>query len=86
MKIDVRLVNETLWMTQSDMVQLFQCSTDNISLHLKNIYEEGELDRPATTEDFSVVQQEGKRTVRRKMTLRRNTRNFPSGVGNIKRR
>ena len=38
-KIDIRLVNETLWMTQSDMAQLFQCSSDNISLHLKNIYE-----------------------------------------------
>jgi len=38
-RIDIRLVNETLWMTQSDMAQLFQCSSDNISLHLKNIYE-----------------------------------------------
>jgi len=38
-KIDIRLVNETLWMTQSDMSELFQCSSDNISLHLKNIYE-----------------------------------------------
>jgi len=68
-KVDVRLENETLWMTQSDMARLFQCSTDNISLHLKNIYEEGELERLATTEDFSVVRLEGKRTVRRKMTF-----------------
>ena len=68
-KIDIRLVNETLWMTQSDMAQLFQCSSDNISLHLKNIYEEGELQESATTEDFSVVRREGKRTVRRKMTF-----------------
>ena len=68
-KIDIRLVNETLWMTQSDMARLFQCSTDNISLHLKNIYDEGELDRNSTTEDFSVVRLEGKRTVRRKMTF-----------------
>ena len=68
-KIDIRLVNETLWMTQSDMARLFQCSTDNISLHLKNIYDEGELDRDSTTEDFSVVRLEGKRTVRRKMTF-----------------
>jgi len=68
-KIDVRLENETLWMTQSDMARLFQCSTDNISLHLKNIYDEGELDRDSTTEDFSVVRLEGKRTVRRKMTF-----------------
>ncbi|MCD6486829.1 MAG: virulence RhuM family protein [Syntrophobacterales bacterium] len=68
-KIEVRLVNETLWMTQADMARLFQCSTDNISLHLKNIYEEGELERSSTTEDFSVVRQEGKRSVRRKMTF-----------------
>jgi len=68
-KIDVRLENETLWMTQSDMARLFQCSTDNISLHLKNIYDEGELDRDSTTEDFSAVRLEGKRTVRRKMTF-----------------
>ncbi|MCD6117954.1 virulence RhuM family protein [bacterium] len=68
-KIDVRLENETLWMTQSDMARLFQCSADNISLHLKNIYDEGELGRDSTTEDFSVVRLEGKRTVRRKMTF-----------------
>jgi len=66
-KIDTRLVNETLWMTQTDMAQLFQCSADNISLHLKNIYDEGELSREATAEEFSVVRKEGGRAVRRKM-------------------
>lgn len=66
-KVDVRLVNETLWMTQSDMAQLFQCTADNISLHLKNIYDEGELNQEATTEEFSVVRKEGSRAVRRKM-------------------
>lgn len=66
-KVDVQLVNETLWMTQADMAQLFQCSTDNISLHLKNIYEEGELTQKATTEEFSVVRNEGLRSVRRKL-------------------
>lgn len=54
-RLDVRLEHETLWMSQSNMAQLFQCSGDNISLHLKNIYEEGELDRAATTKEFSVV-------------------------------
>jgi len=68
-KIDIRLVNETLWMNQSDMAQLFQCSPDNVSLHLKNIFEEGELQESATTEDFSVVRCEGKRAIRRKMTF-----------------
>ncbi len=66
-KVDVRLVNESLWMTQSDMALLFQCSADNISLHLKNIYDEGELSREATSEEFSVVRKEGSRAVRRKM-------------------
>ena len=68
-KLEVRLERETLWMSQSDMAQLFQCSTDNISLHLKNIYEERELDPQATTEDFSVVRQESQRQIRRKLTL-----------------
>lgn len=58
-KLDIRLERDTLWMTQSDMAQLFQCSVDNISLHLKNIYAEGELDPSATAEDSSVVHQEG---------------------------
>lgn len=66
-KIDVRLVNETLWMTQADMARLFHCSADNISLHLKNIYEEGELIQAATAEEFSVVRKEGNRAVRRRM-------------------
>lgn len=66
-KLEVRLRNESLWMTQSDMAQLFQCSTDNVSLHLKNIYEEGELVQEATTEDFSVVREEGEREVQRRL-------------------
>ncbi len=68
-KLDVRLERETLWMTQSDMAQLFQCSADNISLHLKNIYDEGELTEAATTEEFSAVRQEGTRQVRRMLTF-----------------
>lgn len=68
-RLDVRVHNESLWMTQSDMAQLFQCSTDNVSLHLKNIYEEGELALEATTEDFSVVRLEGDREVQRRLTF-----------------
>jgi hypothetical protein len=64
-RLETRLENETLWMTQSQMAELFGCSTDNISLHLKNIYEENELDEEATTEDFSVVRLEGDRQVNR---------------------
>ena len=55
-------------MTQSDMAALFQCTPDNVSLHLKNIYEEGELELQSTTEEFSVVRQEGIRQVKRTIT------------------
>lgn len=59
--------NETVWCTQKAMAQLFDCSSDNIGLHLKNIYETGELAPEATTENFSVVQNEGERQVNRKL-------------------
>jgi hypothetical protein len=65
LKLDVRLEDETVWLTQPLMAELFGCSTDNISLHLKNIYAEGELDVSSTTEDFSVVRKEGSREVKR---------------------
>ena len=68
-RLEVRLHNESLWLSQSEMARLFQCTTDNISLHLKNIYEEGELIPEATTEEFSVVRHEGTRDVRRAITL-----------------
>ena len=67
-RLDVRLENETVWLTQSQMATLFGCSTDNIGLHLKNVYSVGELSREATTEDFSVVRLEGSRQVRRMAT------------------
>ncbi len=50
------------------MAALFQCTPDNVSLHLKNIYEEGELELQSTTEEFSVVRQEGARQVKRTIT------------------
>ena len=59
--------DETFWLTQSGMAELFDCSTDNISLHLKNIYAEEELTPEATTEKFSVVRKEGNREVRREL-------------------
>jgi prophage maintenance system killer protein len=65
--VEVRLEGDTLWATQSQMAELFDASTDNIGLHLKNVYTEGELDEGATTEDFSVVREEGSRQVRRRL-------------------
>ena len=63
--IQVLYKKETIWATQKAMATLFDCSADNIGLHLKNIYDAKELDKNATTEKISVVQQEGTREVRR---------------------
>ena len=63
--IQVLYKDETVWATQKAMATLFDCSTDNIGLHLKNIYESGELIREATTEKISVAQKEGDRMVTR---------------------
>lgn len=66
-RLEVRLDDESVWLTQKLMAELFQTSSDNISLHLKNIYEEVELDEKATTEDSSVVRREGSRKVKRQL-------------------
>lgn len=66
-KVDVVMKDETIWLTQKAMGKLFDTSSDNISLHLKNIYSDGELSEEATAEDFSVVQTEGKRKVQRSL-------------------
>ena len=63
--IQVRFEEGDLWVTQKAMSELYDCSTDNISLHLKNIYNDFELDKNSTTEEFSVVQKEGNREVKR---------------------
>jgi hypothetical protein len=64
-RIQLRAKDHTVWLSQREMAQLFDVSTDNIGLHLKNPYEDGELGREATTEESSVVQIEGGREVRR---------------------
>jgi len=65
--IDVKLENETIWLTQKLMSELFEKDSDTIGLHIKNILSEAELDEKATTELFSVVQQEGKRSIKRNL-------------------
>lgn len=67
--VDVIVKDETIWTTQRAMAELFGCSSDNISLHLKNIYASDELQEISTTEKFSVVQKEGSRNVNRKVTF-----------------
>ncbi len=65
-QIEVQLENETVWLTQEQMTQLFQTTKQNVSLHIKNVYEEGELEMDSTVKDFLTVRQEGNRTVKRK--------------------
>ncbi len=64
-KIDVRFEEETVWLTQQYMAELFQTTQQNISLHLQNIYKEGELTQEATHKEFLSVRQEGARQVNR---------------------
>lgn len=64
-ELRISIEKETIWLSQSQISELFETSTDNVCLHLKNIYKEKELDKTSTTEDFSVVRQEGKRKVKR---------------------
>ena len=64
-RIEVRLYDETVWMTQATMADLYQTTSQNITIHLKAIYAEGELEEPATCKDYLQVQQEGSRTVSR---------------------
>ena len=65
LELKVSMNEETIWLTQSQMSELFDTSTDNIGLHLKNIYKEKELNENSTTENSSVVRQEGNRKVTR---------------------
>jgi len=65
--IEVLYANENIWLSQKRMAELFDCTSDNVSLHLKNIYSEQELTEAATAEEFSVVQKEGGRTVTRRI-------------------
>lgn len=59
--IEVRVHDEDVWLTQKSMAQLFDCSTDNISLHLKNIFASGELSAEAVTEESSATASDGKK-------------------------
>jgi hypothetical protein len=61
--VEVKFENDTVWLSQRQMSELFAKDSDTIGVHIKNIYNEGELERNATTKDYSVVQNEGKRVV-----------------------
>ena len=65
--IQIKLENQSLWLSQVQMAELFEKDSDTIGLHLRNIYQSGELIELSTTEQSSVVRQEGQRQVRRKI-------------------
>jgi len=66
--IEVRVQDGTIWLSQKLMAVLFDCTTENIIMHLKSIFSDGELDENSTTKDFLVVQTEGIRNVKRPIT------------------
>lgn len=64
-QLDVRMQQDTMWMTQQMMAELFQTTVPNINVHIKNIYKESELQEEGTIKEFLIVRKEGSRTVRR---------------------
>jgi len=66
-QLEVIVEDETVWLTQSQLVELFSATKQNISLHINNIFKEGELDPAATVKESLTVQTEGKRKVKRKI-------------------
>jgi hypothetical protein len=68
LKLEVRLEDETVWLSQAQMVELFDTTKQNISLHINNIFKEKELERISTVKDYLTVQQEGGRCVQRSVS------------------
>ncbi len=66
-RVQCRFENETVWLNQSQMAELFQTTQQNVSLHVRNIYEEGELTEGATHKEILSVRQEGARAVQRRV-------------------
>ena len=66
-RVDVRLEQETVWLTQRQMAEVFDNTPENVLIHLRNIFASGELEAEATTKDFLIVRTEGKRKVRRRL-------------------
>lgn len=69
LSLEVRIEDETVWLTQTQMVELFQSSKQNISLHINNIYREEELSYNSTVKEYLSVQKEGLRQIKRKLSI-----------------
>ncbi|MDZ4185887.1 MAG: cell filamentation protein Fic [Desulfuromonadales bacterium] len=67
-RIETRMQDETVWLNQKQLAELFQTSVPNINMHIRNIYDEGELQPEATIQDFLTVRQEGRREFQRHLT------------------
>ncbi len=67
--LEVRIDEETVWLSQNQMIELFNSTKQNISLHIKNVFEEGELTTTSTVKEYLTVQLEGTRKVQRKITV-----------------
>jgi len=67
--VDVLLQEETIWLSQLQLVELFQTTKQNISLHIKNIFEEGELEENATVKDYLTVQMESSSSINSKKAI-----------------
>jgi len=66
-KLEVKLQDETVWLTQNQMAELFQTTRNNVTIHIRNCYEEKELSEMSTSKDFLLVQNEGSREIKRKI-------------------
>ena len=64
-KVSVRLVNQDIWLTQNQIAEIYKTTQENISMHIKNIYKDGELENSSTNKKFLLVQNEGNRQVKR---------------------
>ena len=84
-RVECRFADETLWLTQALMAELFQTSPQNITMHLKALFEEGEIDEEATCKDTLHVRREGEREVRRRVQCY-NLNAILAGTGYIKGR
>ena len=83
-KLEVRLENETVWLTQKMMAELFQVGVNTINYHIKEIYECGELDREATIRKFRIVRMEDRRQVTRSVDFYNVERHFIEAIKEIK--
>ena len=79
LRLDVQMANETVWLNQQQMVALFESTKQNVSLHINNIYKEGELQKEATVKEYLTVQNEGGRQVTRRVLNPNVVRNFVNG-------